>query len=479
MLPHRVSCVHAPCWERHFESSQALAGGCHRQRLLSSLALQLSLTPSLCWLRFFCQVYIFSRNCEDRTASFPDVVQAMLAAADPAQLPLVVDAELVAVDRANGNRVRAFQELATRPRPSAAAASGDHTGSAAAAAALAGAGPPPPAAAAAGTKRGKGSSAGPQRKQQKLSYSPAKQAASEDASEQLQTLAAADGGALQPQQAGGQQQIQQQAGGVDVCVFAFDALCVAGRDLMGLSLRQRRQALVGALRSITPGEVQMAEGVEVQLPLAAACGGTTAVAGHQAGEASAAAAATTGPVVAGPAAAGAAPAGRAGAGDPPASPPAGGTAHTGAGAVEGMSSAEDAATELFFSALAAGSEGLMMKLLDGPGRREGPRGWGRVLQGVGGVLRSASYKPLSSRFMGLCGVPVGFASACANWPAHGQHTAGHQSTEHPPPQKNTHLTHLAPSVCVCVGACAGRLCCCSRLCVPACQAWSVLGEAEA
>eukprot|EP00775_Hariotina_reticulata_P004079 gene4079-4326_t len=50
------------------------------------------------------QVHIFSRNSEDRTAAFPDVCSAILAAADPELLPMVIDAELVAVDRADGNR---------------------------------------------------------------------------------------------------------------------------------------------------------------------------------------------------------------------------------------------------------------------------------------------------------------------------------------------------------------------------------------
>ena len=121
-------------------------------------------------------VRIFSRNCEDRTPSFPDVADIVRAAAagerplhsgavtgslalhvrhcmqqSPAMKPgttlglptllllgrscqraavilltcrccaggattAVLDAELVAVDRADGNRFRAFQELSTRAR---------------------------------------------------------------------------------------------------------------------------------------------------------------------------------------------------------------------------------------------------------------------------------------------------------------------------------------------------------------------------
>ncbi|KAK9829240.1 hypothetical protein WJX72_004715 [[Myrmecia] bisecta] len=61
-------------------------------------------------------VRIFSRNCDDKTTAFPDVCEAITAAAAAECQGLVLDAELVAVDRANGNRLRAFQELSTRAR---------------------------------------------------------------------------------------------------------------------------------------------------------------------------------------------------------------------------------------------------------------------------------------------------------------------------------------------------------------------------
>jgi hypothetical protein len=137
---------------------------------------------------------------------------------------------------------------------------------------------------------------------------------------------------------------------VDICVFAFDALCVGGRDLMGLSLRERRAALAAALPGLAPGIVQMAEGIEVTLPLplqsvtamqqAAATAVDEAAALGAAGEGGEAAAAAA-------AAAGAA-----------------GSVIEAAAA---GSPAEEYVTEFFFAALAAGSEGLMMKLLDGPG----------------------------------------------------------------------------------------------------------------
>ncbi|KAL0029207.1 hypothetical protein WJX79_003015 [Trebouxia sp. C0005] len=66
-------------------------------------------------------VKVFSRNCEDKTASMPDVVAAIQAAAQGGSTSLVLDAELVAIDRADGNRLKAFQELSTRARGQIAA----------------------------------------------------------------------------------------------------------------------------------------------------------------------------------------------------------------------------------------------------------------------------------------------------------------------------------------------------------------------
>lgn len=64
------------------------------------------------------QVKIFSRNCEDRTQSFPDVVMLIREAAKGGCRSCVVDAELVAVEvNDEGDvRLRAFQDLATRAR---------------------------------------------------------------------------------------------------------------------------------------------------------------------------------------------------------------------------------------------------------------------------------------------------------------------------------------------------------------------------
>ena len=62
------------------------------------------------------QVKIYSRNCEDKTAMFPDVCAHVLAACCHAdtRCSFIVDSELVAVDRADCNRLRAFQDLSTR-----------------------------------------------------------------------------------------------------------------------------------------------------------------------------------------------------------------------------------------------------------------------------------------------------------------------------------------------------------------------------
>ena len=65
---------------------------------------------------------VFSRNCEDRASSFPDVIAALKAAMADDTTELIVDAELVAVDRSNGNRPRPFQELASRSRGETTAA---------------------------------------------------------------------------------------------------------------------------------------------------------------------------------------------------------------------------------------------------------------------------------------------------------------------------------------------------------------------
>jgi DNA ligase-1 len=62
-------------------------------------------------------VRVFSRNCEDRTEAFPDVVRAFAECAKGGDYGdgLVIDAEIVGVDRATG-KLLPFQTLASRPR---------------------------------------------------------------------------------------------------------------------------------------------------------------------------------------------------------------------------------------------------------------------------------------------------------------------------------------------------------------------------
>ncbi|KAK9793179.1 hypothetical protein WJX73_007861 [Symbiochloris irregularis] len=120
-------------------------------------------------------VKVFSRNCEDRSPSFPDVADAVRAAAKGGAKTLVMDAELVAVDRANDNRLRAFQELSTRARG----------------------------------------------------------------------------------------QVTTHEVTVAVCVFAFDLLYMDGEALVKLPLRERREMLLAALPHLTPGHVQIAHSFEL------------------------------------------------------------------------------------------------------------------------------------------------------------------------------------------------------------------------
>jgi DNA ligase 1 len=63
-------------------------------------------------------VMIFSRNCEDKTNSFPDVVEMLQLLVGRRQM--VLDAEIVAIDRST-RALLPFQQLSTRARVSASA----------------------------------------------------------------------------------------------------------------------------------------------------------------------------------------------------------------------------------------------------------------------------------------------------------------------------------------------------------------------
>ncbi|KAG5380484.1 hypothetical protein IGI04_028326 [Brassica rapa subsp. trilocularis] len=63
-------------------------------------------------------VRIFSRNGDETTSKFPDLVDVIKQFACPAAETFMLDAEVVATDRKNGNQLMSFQELSTRERGS-------------------------------------------------------------------------------------------------------------------------------------------------------------------------------------------------------------------------------------------------------------------------------------------------------------------------------------------------------------------------
>ena len=67
------------------------------------------------------RVAIYSRNSEDNSGKYPDVAEAILKALAPGVRELVLDAEVVAIDRASG-KILPFQVLSTRKRGTITAA---------------------------------------------------------------------------------------------------------------------------------------------------------------------------------------------------------------------------------------------------------------------------------------------------------------------------------------------------------------------
>ncbi|KAJ4884074.1 DNA LIGASE 6 [Raphanus sativus] len=63
-------------------------------------------------------VRIFSRNGDETTSKFPDLVDVIKQFACPTADTFMLDAEVVATDRKNGNKLMSFQELSTRERGS-------------------------------------------------------------------------------------------------------------------------------------------------------------------------------------------------------------------------------------------------------------------------------------------------------------------------------------------------------------------------
>ncbi|XP_058087232.1 DNA ligase 6 [Magnolia sinica] len=63
-------------------------------------------------------VQVFSRNGEETTSRFPDLVNIVKESCKPAAMTFILDAEVVAVDRKNGSKLMAFQQLSSRERGS-------------------------------------------------------------------------------------------------------------------------------------------------------------------------------------------------------------------------------------------------------------------------------------------------------------------------------------------------------------------------
>ncbi|XP_010528512.1 PREDICTED: DNA ligase 6 isoform X2 [Tarenaya hassleriana] len=61
-------------------------------------------------------VRIFSRNGDETTSRFPDLIDIIKQFSSPAAETFMLDAEVVATDRKNGNKLMSFQELSTRER---------------------------------------------------------------------------------------------------------------------------------------------------------------------------------------------------------------------------------------------------------------------------------------------------------------------------------------------------------------------------
>ncbi|XP_031253256.1 DNA ligase 6-like [Pistacia vera] len=63
-------------------------------------------------------VRIFSRNGDETTARFPDLISIIKESCKPAAESFILDAEVVAIDRKNGCKLMSFQELSSRERGS-------------------------------------------------------------------------------------------------------------------------------------------------------------------------------------------------------------------------------------------------------------------------------------------------------------------------------------------------------------------------
>ncbi|KAF3646928.1 putative histone chaperone ASF1B-like [Capsicum annuum] len=63
-------------------------------------------------------VRVFSRNGDETTSRFPDLVNIITESCGPRGVTFILDAEVVAIDRQNGSKLMSFQELSSRERGS-------------------------------------------------------------------------------------------------------------------------------------------------------------------------------------------------------------------------------------------------------------------------------------------------------------------------------------------------------------------------
>ncbi|KAK6279822.1 hypothetical protein POUND7_020089 [Theobroma cacao] len=63
-------------------------------------------------------VRVFSRNGDETTLRFPDLINTIKESSKPAAQTFILDAEVVAIDRKNGYKLMSFQELSSRERGS-------------------------------------------------------------------------------------------------------------------------------------------------------------------------------------------------------------------------------------------------------------------------------------------------------------------------------------------------------------------------
>ncbi|XP_030507869.2 DNA ligase 6 isoform X1 [Cannabis sativa] len=61
---------------------------------------------------------VYSRNGDESTSRFPDVIDIMMKSCKPDAVTFILDAEIVAIDRKNGCKLLSFQELSSRGRGS-------------------------------------------------------------------------------------------------------------------------------------------------------------------------------------------------------------------------------------------------------------------------------------------------------------------------------------------------------------------------